>query len=74
MQASEVLQLVRFPTMDQQELCEAAKHPVVVGDPKVQVRTLLPQDKSQPALISLLKRHSCMVPLPSAAKFHERRS
>ena len=37
-QASEVLQLVRFPTMDQQELCEAAKHPVVVGDPKVQVR------------------------------------
>lgn len=39
-QAFGVLQLVRFPTMDPQELCEAAKHPVVVGDPKCQVKPL----------------------------------
>ena len=44
-QASEVLQLVRFPTMDQQELCEAAKHPVVVEDPKVQVHMPNPHAK-----------------------------
>lgn len=37
LQASEVLQLVRFPTMNQHELCEVAKHPVVVGDLKVKV-------------------------------------
>ena len=39
-QAFGVLQLVRFPTMDPQELCEAAKHPVVVGDPNAQVMPL----------------------------------
>lgn len=34
-QASEVLELVRFPTMSEHELCEAAKHPVVLKDSKV---------------------------------------
>ena len=37
MQASEVLELVRFPTMSEHELCEAAKHPVVLKDSKVKV-------------------------------------
>lgn len=36
-QAAEVLSLVRFPTMTQQELCTVADHPVMRADPKVQV-------------------------------------
>ncbi len=36
----QVLQLVRFPTMSQAELCQVGDHPLVAGDPKVQVRAL----------------------------------
>ena len=35
---AQVLQLVRFPTMSQAELCLVGDHPLVGGDPKVQVR------------------------------------
>ena len=36
----QVLQLVRFPTMTQAELCQVGDHPLVAGDPLVQVRHL----------------------------------
>lgn len=38
--AVQVLQLVRFPTMTQAELCQVGDHPLVAGDPLVQVRCL----------------------------------
>ncbi|EIE18689.1 hypothetical protein COCSUDRAFT_60000 [Coccomyxa subellipsoidea C-169] len=34
--AAQVLQLVRFPTMTQAELCQVGDHPLVAGDPLVQ--------------------------------------
>ena len=36
----QVLQLVRFPTMTQAELCQVGDHPLVAGDALVQVRCL----------------------------------
>jgi hypothetical protein len=60
-QASEVFQLVRFPTMDQQELCEAAKHPVVVGDPKVQVRMPNPHAAIPHTMYGLATETCCIV-------------
>lgn len=38
MRCAQVLRLVRFPTMNQAELCQVGDHPLVSGDPKVQVR------------------------------------
>ncbi len=37
MRGWQVLQQVRFPTMTQAELCQVADHPMVAGDPLIQV-------------------------------------
>lgn len=45
---AQVLQQVRFPTMTQAELCQVADHPMVAGDPLIQVRA--------PSLVRLMQR------------------